>query len=197
MHRERAAVLKTLLGRKRDEIVRSWFRAALDIYPENMVPFYEKEKDPFANPVGTAISGGIEGLFDALVSEAPPGAYLPYLDRILQVRCVQDIPASRAIWFIFALKGVIRNALADELAHPAAVGGLLVIESGIDRMAACAFDVYAGYRTKIAEIRVNEIRSRVSTLARMSKIRYGGPEIDPERKDGPIEPTPASDGSVR
>jgi hypothetical protein len=179
--------LKTLLGQKRDVIVRGWVRAALEIYPAGMVAFYGKEKNSFANPVGTVITAGIEGLFDALVTDAPPGEFVPHLDRILQVRCVQDFPPSQAIWFIFALKGVIRDVLAGELKDAAALRGLIVFESRIDRMAACAFDVYAGYQKKIAEIRVNEIKNRVSTLSRMSKISYGDPEVDPEQKGGPID----------
>lgn len=179
--------MKTLLGQNRDGIIRGWVRAALEIYPSGMVAFYGKEKNSFANPVGTAITAGIEGLFDALVTDAPPGEFVPHLDRILQVRCVQDFPPSQAIWFIFALKGVLRDVLAGELKDAAALRGLIVFESRIDRMAACAFDVYAGYQKKIAEIRVNEIRNRVSTLSRMSKIRYGDPEVDPEQKGGPID----------
>jgi hypothetical protein len=177
--------LETLLRRKRDGIVRGWVQAALAIYPADVVAFYGKEKNAFANPVGSVTTAGIEGLFDALVTDAPPGEFVPHLDRILQVRCVQGFPPSRAIWFIFALKGVIRDALAEELTDEAALRGLIVFEARIDRMAACAFDVYAGYQKKIAEIRVNEIKGRVSTLSKMSKIRYGDPEADPEPKGGP------------
>ena len=179
--------MKTLLRQKRDGIVRGWVQAALEIYPADVVGFYGKEKNAFANPVGAATTAGIEGLFDALVTDAPPGEFLPHLDRILQVRCIQGFPPSQAIWFIFALKGVIRNALAGELTDTGALRGLIAFESGIDRMAACAFDVYAAYQKKIAEIRVNEIKGRVSTLSRMSKIRYGDPEGDPEQKSGPID----------
>lgn len=170
--------------------MRGWVQAALEVYPPDVVGFYGKEKDSFANPVGAATTAGIEGLFDALVADAPPGEFLPHLDRILQVRCIQGFPPSRAIWFIFTLKGVIRNALAGELTDTDALRGLLAFESGIDRMAACAFDVYAGYQKKIAEIRVNEIKGRVSTLSRMSRICDGEPEVDPEQKMGPIERAP-------
>jgi hypothetical protein len=179
--------LETLLKQKRDGIVRRWVQAALEIYPTDAGAFYGKEKNSFDNPVGSATTAGIEGLFDALVKDALPGEFVPHLDRILQVRCVQGFPPSQAIWFLFALKGVIRDALAGELKDTAALRDLIVFESRIDRMAACAFDVYAGYQKKIAEIRVNEIKGRVSTLSRMSKIRYGDPEVDPEQKSGPID----------
>jgi hypothetical protein len=179
--------LETLLRQKRDGIVRGWIQAALEIYPADVVAFYGKEKNAFSNPVGSATTSCIQGLFDALVTDAPPGEFVPHLDRILQVRCVQGFLPSRAIWFIFALKGILRNALAKELTDAAALRDLFVFESRIDRMAACAFDIYAGYQKKIAEIRVNEIKGRVSTLSRMSKIRYGDPEFDPEQKDGPID----------
>jgi hypothetical protein len=179
--------LETLLRRKRDGIVRGWVQAALAIYPADVGAFYGKEKNSFANPVGSATTAGIEGLFDALVTDAPPGEFAPHLDRILQVRCVQGFPPSQAIWFLFALKGVLRNALAGELTDAAALRGLIVFESRIDRMAAFAFDVYAGYQKKIAEIRVNEIKGRVSTLSKMSKIRYDDPEGNPDQKDGPID----------
>ena len=101
--------------------MRGWVQAALEIYPADVVGFYGKEKNSFANPVGAATAEGIEGLFDALVADAPPGEFVPHLDRILQVRCVQGFPPSQATWFIFALKGVIRDALAGELKDAAAL----------------------------------------------------------------------------
>lgn len=75
--------------------MRGWVQAALEIYPADVVAFYGKEKNSFANPVGAATTAGIEGLFDALVTDAPPGEFVPHLDRILQVRCVQGFPLHR------------------------------------------------------------------------------------------------------
>ena len=166
--------------------MRGWVQAALEIYPADVVAFYGKEKNSFANPVGAATTAGIEGLFDALVADAPPGEVVPHLDRILQVRCVQGFPPSQATWFIFALKGGLRDALAGELKDAAALRGLIVFESRIDRMAACAFDVYAGYQKKIAEIRVNEIKDRVSTQTEISNIGYVDIALHPGKMVCPI-----------
>ena len=160
---------------KRAEIVDGWIRAALGMYPADAAAFYEKAKDPFANPVGASVRAALGPLFDALLSDAPLREYTPHLDHVIRVRCVQDVPASQAVGFVFLLKGILREVLASQVADARALTALMVLDARIDRMAACAFDVYVMHVRKIADIRVREMRDSVATLMRMSKIA-GAPD---------------------
>jgi hypothetical protein len=171
------------LRQRRADIVEGWLRATLGAYPGGAVSFYENEKDPFANPVGASVRASIGPLFDALLADTPPSGYAADLDRIIRVRCVQDMPPSQAVWFVFLLKGVVRDALGAS-AGAAASGDLAAFEARIDRMAACAFDIYAGYARKIADIRVREMKDSVAALLRMSRIAGGAGSECAEQEAG-------------
>ncbi|MFH1530633.1 MAG: RsbRD N-terminal domain-containing protein [Pseudomonadota bacterium] len=167
-------MLEDLQREKRAEIVDAWIRAALMVYSAEAATFYENGKDPFANPVGASVRDALGPLFDAFVADAPVQEYAPHLDRIIRVRCVQDVPASQAVGFVFLLRGILRKTLASQREDARALAELMALDARIDRMAACAFDVYAAYVRKIADLKVREMKASVATLMRMSKITGGG-----------------------
>ena len=57
--------LETLLAEKKKAVVRKWIDQVLESYgsPE----FFKKQKDRFANPIGSTISDGLAKLYAALV----------------------------------------------------------------------------------------------------------------------------------
>ena len=167
-------MLEDLQREKRAEIVDAWIRATLAIYPADTAAFYENGKDPFANPVGASVRDALGPLYDAFVSDAPLQDYAPHLDRIIRVRCVQDMPASQAVGFVFLLKEILRKELASQPEDAGTLTEFMALGARIDRMAVCAFDVYAAYLRKISELRVREMKASVATLMRMSKIANGG-----------------------
>ncbi|MBI5527445.1 MAG: RsbRD N-terminal domain-containing protein [Deltaproteobacteria bacterium] len=164
-----------LLKEKRAEIVGAWERATLGTYPAGAASFFERENDPFANPVGASVRASIGPLFDALVSDAAPEEYAPHLDGLIRVRCVQGFPASWTVSFVFLLKGVIRRSLSDRTADAQSLAALMSFEARIDRMAARAFDIYVEHVRKIADIRVREMKDSVAALMRMSRLGDSGP----------------------
>lgn len=159
-----------LLKERRAEIVGAWERATLGTYAPDAADFFEREKDAFANPVGASVRASIGPLFDALVSDSAPEEYARHLDALIRIRSVQGHSASWAVSFVFLLKGVIREALADRPADALSLSALMAFESRIDRMAACAFDSYVENVRRIAEIRVTEMKNSVATLLRMSAL---------------------------
>jgi len=175
--------LEDLLKQKKADVIREWIRATLGAYPADAAKFYERDKDPFANPVGASVSDGIHGLFDALFENVPMHELSQRLERIIQVGCVQEFPPSQAVSFVFLLKGVIRELFARELENPRMLAEWLVFETRIDRMAACAFDVYTGLQKRISEIRIHEIKSQVSSLLKRSGIGDGDADLDPNHED--------------
>lgn len=181
-------MLEELQREKRAEIVDAWIRATLAIYPADTAAFYENGKDPFANPVGASVRDALGPLYDAFVSDAPLQEYAPHLDRIIKVRCVQDMPASQAVGFVFLLKEILRKQLATQPEDAETLHDFMAIGARIDRMAACAFDVYAAYLRKIADLRVREMKASVATLMRMSKITGGGADEADEMQGRHCDP---------
>ncbi len=161
------------LRRNRAQIVREWTDQTLSLFPEEAMGFLRNTADPFANPVGTTIAGELEFLFGALLEGLSPEEVRPRLDPIVQITCVQKLDPSTAVSFVFTLKEIVHAELMGEFEQPRAdVPGvwarLLEFDRRIDRLALMAFDCYAGYRERLAGIRVHEVRSQVATLLRMA-----------------------------
>ncbi len=164
--------MQELLLQKRDEIVRGWIDAALGVFPAESAGFLNKVKDPFANPLGNTIRQEIGFLFDAVVREAPDEELDPHLDRIVKVTCIQDVAPSRSIAFVFELRRVLRQVLADGGGDRNVLEWLLHFEDRIDRVALRAFESHARQRQKISDIRVEEIKRKVSTLVKMAGLDW-------------------------
>jgi hypothetical protein len=162
--------LTDLLIQKKSRIVDGWLQVTYQSYAAEAAIFLKKEKDRFDNPVGASISQGIKGLYDALLDEMDTDRVLAFLDEIIRIRAIQDFSPSQALAFIFLLKNVIREELAKELRAQNLSGELLELESRIDGLALLGFDVYTKRREKLHEVRVNEIKNRVSGLLRRTGL---------------------------
>ncbi len=178
--------MESLIKQNRAEIVQAWIEAALNAFPADSAKFFSTKNDPFANPVGTTVTKGLNQLIDALIENRKASEIAPLLDPIVQVFCVQEFSPSKSVAFAFLLKNVLREKLAGELQNPRAQADFINFETRIDRMACLAFDVYVKYRMRIADIRVNEVKNQVATLYRKSTIFYGDSESDPNHdKEAP------------
>ncbi len=68
------------------------------------------------------------------------------------------------------LKKVIREKLEREVRENGISEELIELESRIDGLALLSFDVYMKRREKLYEIRVNEVKNRVSGLMRRAGL---------------------------
>ncbi len=162
--------LTDLLTQKKSSIVGKWLQVIYESYPPETAIFLKKEKDRFDNPLGILISEGITRLYEALITEMETEQILAALDEIIRIRALQDMTPSKALAFIFLLKNVIREELAKELREGNLAMEILDLESCIDGLALLGFDVYTRRREKLTEIRINEIKNRVSGLMRRAGL---------------------------
>jgi hypothetical protein len=154
--------LADLLRDHRDAIVERWFDDALSMYPAQAVAAFTRRKDPFANPVGHSLRAGTAGIFEALLEGADTSVIRRHLDEIIRIRAVQQLTASQAVGFVFLLKDAIRAELAPVDGDPELCPELLEIDRRIDEIALAAFDVYTRCREQVCQLRVNEMKRRVS-----------------------------------
>ena len=162
--------LTNLLEQKKSQIVARWINLLYESYPPETAIFLKKEKDKFDNPIGYGISRGLHGLFEALVQEMETEQVLAALDEIIRLRALQDCSPSRALAFIFLLKNVVREELAEEMEKQNLVAELMELDSRIDGLSLLGFDVYTQRREKLHEIKLNEVKNRVSGLLRKSGL---------------------------
>jgi len=162
--------LDSLLLEKRSTILERWLDLILESYPPETSRFLKGEKDRFDNPVAYQFSQGIEGIYEALLHGMDRDKASSFLDRIISIRAIQDFSPSGAIAFIFMLKKVIREKLEREVRENGISEELIELESRIDGLALLSFDIYMKRREKLYEIRVNEVKNRVSGLMRRAGL---------------------------
>jgi hypothetical protein len=167
--------LKQHLMEKKPAILKKWFDAVADTYPENTSGFLKKQKAQFTNPVGYTLAEGLDGLFDALLNEMMPETVKTCLDGIIRIRAIQEFSPSEAVAFIFQLKKIARQALGSEiLLKPGMTDELAAFDSAIDDLALFAFDIYMKCREKIYELKAKEATNMTFRLLQQARIIVDG-----------------------
>jgi len=159
--------MTTLVERLRsctESIVGRWLEAIWSTYPEEASVAFGREKDRFANPVGHRMREGAGGLFAALLDDGPADRVRSELKSIIEIRAVQALSASEAVGFVFGLKAAIRSELDPAVTDSRWSAEWLALEDRIDRMALVAFDVFVECREQVCELRVAEVKRRVSWI---------------------------------
>jgi hypothetical protein len=176
--------LHELLIEKRSAVCARWLDAVLAEYGEITAARWRKEKDRFANPIGHALSDGLPELFDAVASGRGPGERaLSALEDIVRIRSVQDLSPSRAVGFVYHLRGAVRQELGDALSGGAHAAQLTELDRGIERLALVAFDAYVALRERMYQLRQEELRRSVATILR----RWGGGELPSEASEDVVK----------
>ena len=156
--------LDEALAAKREAVLERWFQAVLATYPAETARFLASGADPFANPVGHTVRDSLGRLYDRFVTDASASELSSAVDGIVRIRAVQEFSPSAAVGFVYTLRGILREELAGSGIDSA---GQAALESGVDRLALVAFDVYMQCREKIFEIRVREIKESQLLAARL------------------------------
>ncbi|MGW8221185.1 MAG: RsbRD N-terminal domain-containing protein [Syntrophobacteria bacterium] len=174
--------LEKLLQQKKSVILERWFDSILETYPTDTRRFLHKKKNRFANPVAHEISRGIEEIFDNILKGANSEDVSPFLDKIIRIRAVQDLSPSQALGFIFDLKKLVREELAENMGESSISEELWELERKIDGLGLMSLDIYTTCREKLYELRVKEVKNRVGRLIERANMMCGIPEKegDPE-----------------
>lgn len=174
--------LEKHLAQKKARIVGRWLDLIFETYPADSQRFLRKQKDRFANPVGTTISKEIENLYDELIGGLEPHGGSPPLDRIIRIRAIQDFSPSQALSFVFLLKRAIKEEIQKEILEDRLSEDLWTMGSRIDDLALFAFDIYMNCREKLYEIKANEAKNQVSGL-----LKRAGMIIDITDKESSLK----------
>ena len=162
--------IEDLLLKHKSAILGKWFNCILESYPSEVSRFFKKEVDRFQNPVAYQVARGIEGVYDSLVEGDGREKIQSFLDEIIRIWAVQEVPASKALSFFVLLKRLIREELEKEGLVDAIASDVVRFESKLDELTLISFDVYMKYREKLFELKVNDVKNRVSGLLRMSGL---------------------------
>jgi hypothetical protein len=158
--------LLSLLSERKAGLTDRWLHRLFESYSPTTAIFLKKETNRFDNPMGHQLSQGLERILETLVQETDRDQVMAALDEVIRVRALQNFSPSQALAFIFLLKNVIREELAKDLKDGQFDPELQEVESRIDGMALLGFEVYTQRREKLCDIRVTEIKKRVSGFLR-------------------------------
>ncbi|WP_406676481.1 RsbRD N-terminal domain-containing protein [Moorella sp. ACPs] len=162
-----------ILTKRKSTILQKWYQRILDSYPAETARFLREEQDPFANPVGTTIYHGLEGLYEEILAGMDAGRVRSYLDSIIRIRAVQDFSPSQAVAFIFQLEHVLKEELAGEIQEKGL--SLEELETRLEELALLAFDIYMQCREQLWEIKIEEIKNRTTRLLQRANLNINIP----------------------
>jgi hypothetical protein len=169
--------LKQLLSQKRLFILDRWLRLICESYPGEAAKSVGRNSDRFSNPVGYVLAHEIEALYDGLLQGKEGDQISVPLEKVMQIRSVQDFSPSQAVAVIPLLKMAIYEELrGGENDLQPILKEWFEFESRIDRLSLLAFDIYSKYRERINEIRLNEVRKERDRTLRLLERMNPGPK---------------------
>lgn len=120
-------MLQELLRARADHIHGRWLETVLAAYPAETRTLWLREKDPFANPVGTGLRDGLRATLDAVLSDDEDEARRlePLRDglrEMIRMRAIQSMIPSQAVGFVLRLKDVLRQDLPSAVREGLAAG---------------------------------------------------------------------------
>jgi hypothetical protein len=187
-------VIGDLLKERTDTIIERWGEAILSSYHPDAAALFQKQRDPFANPIGDSVRKGTRGVFEAILDGMDPEALHSHLDEIIRVRAVQELHPSQALSFVFALKSIVREVIPELEAETRFHREVAELDGKIDRVALAAFDVYTECREEVSQLRINDVKRQVAwVFEKMNQSNAGGPAF--LEMEGP--PAPASENVQR
>jgi hypothetical protein len=151
-----------LLQDRKDAIVRTWFAEAVAIYGGEGAKAFSRQKDPFANPVGHSLREGTREIFEAILAGAEVEELDTHLRGIVKIRAVQEFSPSQAVGFVFGLKSAVRAELGTAISDTRHAPDLAAFDDRVDQVALKAFDIFTECREQLCDLRVNEVKRRVS-----------------------------------
>jgi len=187
-------VIGELLKERTDTIIERWVEVVLSSYPSEAAALFQKQKDPFANPIGGTVRRGTRGIFQAILNGMDPDELRSHLDEIVRVRAVQDFTPSQALSFVFSLRSIVREVIPELDADPRFHREMTELDAKIDRVALTAFDVYAESREEVSQLRVKEIKRQVAWVFEKMNQRDAAGAEPTMAPDGP---TPAHENVQR
>ncbi|MFH2067726.1 MAG: RsbRD N-terminal domain-containing protein [Pseudomonadota bacterium] len=172
--------LKELLEKHKSSIVKKWIDVIFHTYLPDTSQFLKSQPDPFANPVGNAISEGLHSIFDELISGPDWKKVRLFLDPIIRIRAIQNFTPSQSTSFILSLKTIVREKTAKQLEKGSEAKEIQLFDEKVDQLLFLAFDIYTECRERIYSLKANEEKNKVFKAFKRAGLIAEIPEEQPD-----------------
>ncbi len=167
--------INKLLIDSRELILTEWINSVFDSYPVESGKFLKNGKNQFANPVGFNLARELENLFELILDRSSTNweEINKALNGFLKIRVVQDFEPSITINFFLNLKKIIFSKIDGQINYPEDIYKLINLFDFIDSVALEAVNIFVSLKSKIFEIKANELKNRIGKIADRIMQKYG------------------------
>ncbi|MEZ0344714.1 MAG: RsbRD N-terminal domain-containing protein [Caldimicrobium sp.] len=148
---------KDFLQLKKSEILELWINKFWEDFGESAY-YFKKEIDPFTNPFGYHIRECFEKVLNSLCGDINWEEMEETLQKLAQIRAVQESLPSKASKMFLILKGIIRDRIGEEILNKFGISHLLDLEDRINAFMLRYFDFYQSFRERLYELKVEEFK---------------------------------------
>ena len=131
----------------------------LSAYPPDSAALFQKQRDPFANPLGHHVREGTRGVFQTILDGMDHEELRTHLDEIVRIRAVQELTPTQSLSFVFSLRSIVRDVIPEANDHYQ--DGLASLDEKIDELALAAFELYSAMREELAQLRIKEVKRQM------------------------------------
>ncbi|MFN3407161.1 MAG: RsbRD N-terminal domain-containing protein, partial [Caldimicrobium sp.] len=132
---------KSLIKKEYGTILKLWLKAFWARFGESAA-YFQKEADQFTNPFGFYIEESFRNILQGLCEDFYWDNFNPSLDKLAQIKAVQEKVPSIAASFFLDLKKVIRETLGERIISEYGVSSLLELEDKINSLLIRFMDYY-------------------------------------------------------
>ena len=174
--------MREYLEEREGAILKKWKDVFWGSVSEEAKRFLSKEVDRFQNPFGYRVDESFEGLLRVLFGDFDWEVVNYHLDRLMQMRAVQEDTPSKALNFFLQLKGIIRDELGENIIRKFGIEEFLKLEDRLNAIMLKAFDFFMKYRERLYEVRYVEWKRNNFLLLKKAGIVYDPMEGMPKSK---------------
>lgn len=171
--------LKEFFKKNQNYIMQKWFDKIVRTYESDTARFLSNEKDQFDNPVGSAIRQSLKDSLKILAEgNTDENNMRSAVDPMIRIRAVQDHTASKAVSIVFLIKPIIRELISKN--KDLSPSEIELLESHLDMLCCCAFDVFMGCREQIYSFKANHVKDRTNKLLQIAGLLAEVPDWERE-----------------
>jgi len=171
--------LREYLESKKSGIYKEWLERFWRSFGKESEKFFKREVDRFQNPFGYRVEETFQGLIDVIFGDFDWEKANYFLDRLVQLRAIQETEPSKALHLFFLLKEIIREDFGEDFIEKFGIFEYLRLEDKIDILLLKAMDYFLSYRERLYQIRYDEWKRNRFLLLKKAGIIYDPVEGSP------------------
>lgn len=145
--------LKQEVEKHKPQLIKDWFQATIETYPQETARILGKDSNRFDNPIGAVTRETIEDVVNHITEDFTPDTLETKLDPIIRIRAVQAFSAADAVSFIFELKDIGARILDKE--------SVLDFHRLVDQIALAGFNRFMKCKEEVFLLKATESKRRI------------------------------------